>query len=104
MSGGVFLDGALNRVFGTALTGLSWATPLTSYAIVCRVNMRHHPSGARGVCSFCTKSLRKDRIEVMGFRLHLVCADNVATVLGKVKAFNQWKMAHPQSRSFELTA
>jgi hypothetical protein len=40
----------------------------------------------------------------MGFRLHLVCADNVASVLGKVKAFNEWKRTHPQVQPFELTA
>jgi hypothetical protein len=40
----------------------------------------------------------------MGFRFHLLCADNVASVLGKVKAFNQWKKTHPQAKTFELTA
>jgi len=39
----------------------------------------------------------------MGFRLHLLCADNVANVLGKVKAFNRWKKSHPQLQPFELT-
>jgi hypothetical protein len=56
-------------------------------------------------CSFCNKEVvRADRIDLMGFRLHLVCANNVATVLGKVKAFNQWKRAHPQAQALELTA
>ena len=59
----------------------------------------------RGVpCSFCNKSLRSDRIDVMGFHFHLLCANNVASVLGKVKAFNRWKRAHPQVTTFELTA
>jgi hypothetical protein len=40
----------------------------------------------------------------MGFHFHLLCADNVASVLGKVKAFNQWKKTHPQVTTFELTA
>ena len=40
----------------------------------------------------------------MGFRLHLLCADDVANVLGKVKAFNLWKRAHPQEHPLELTA
>jgi hypothetical protein len=40
----------------------------------------------------------------MGLRFHLVCADNVANVLGKVKVFNQWKRDHPQAQAFELTA
>jgi hypothetical protein len=56
-------------------------------------------------CSFCNKDVvESDRIDLMGFRLHLVCADNVALVLGKVKAFNQWKKAHPQAQALELTA
>jgi len=63
-----------------------------------------HASAKHGVsCSFCNKSLRKDRIDVMGFRLHLLCADNVANVLGKVKAFNLWKKAHPQGQSSRIT-
>jgi hypothetical protein len=40
----------------------------------------------------------------MGFRLHSLCADNIAQVLGKVQAFNQWKKSHPQGQSSELTA
>jgi hypothetical protein len=40
----------------------------------------------------------------LGFRFHLLCADNVADVLGKVKAFNEWKKSHPQAQTFELTA
>jgi hypothetical protein len=64
-----------------------------------------HARGKTGVsCSYCNKSLRRDRIDVMGFRFHLLCANNVASVLGKVKAFNQWKRAHPQEKTFELTA
>lgn len=64
-----------------------------------------HISVKRGVfCSFCNKSLRSDRIDVMGFRLHVLCADNVANVLGKVKAFNQWKKSHPRMQAVELTA
>jgi len=39
----------------------------------------------------------------MGFRFHLLCANNLASVLAKVKAFNQWKKAHPQGKTFELT-
>jgi hypothetical protein len=59
----------------------------------------------RGVhCSFCNKSLRSDRVDVMGFHFHLLCANNVASVLGKVKAFNQLRKAHPQVTNFELTA
>jgi hypothetical protein len=61
--------------------------------------------GMRGLpCSYCSKNLRKDRVDVMGFRLHRVCADNIANVLGKVKTFNQWKRTHPQLNSLELTA
>jgi hypothetical protein len=63
-------------------------------------------SGKAGVsCSFCNKKvIRADRIDVMGFRFHSLCADNVATVLGKVKAFNAWKRTHPQAQNVELTA
>ena len=63
-------------------------------------------SAKRGAsCSFCNKNLMSaDRIDLMGFRLHVVCADNVATVLGKVKAFNQWKRTHSQTQQLELTA
>jgi hypothetical protein len=62
-----------------------------------------HPSGKSGVsCSFCENVVLRDGTEIMGFRLHLACADNVAAVLGKVEAFNQWKKAHAQA--LELTA
>jgi hypothetical protein len=41
----------------------------------------------------------------MDFRFHRQCAINVATVLGKVKAFDQLKTAnHDQKPLFELTA
>jgi hypothetical protein len=64
-----------------------------------------HPSVKSGAsCSFCNKRLLSDRIDVMGFRFHPLCADNVANVLGKVKAFNQWKLTHPKAHTFELTA
>jgi hypothetical protein len=65
--------------------------------------MRSH-SQRRGVlCSFCHKSLRNDRIDVMGFRLHILCANDVASVLDKVRAFNLWKRAHGHGKPFELT-
>jgi len=65
--------------------------------------MRHSPVRKGLACSFCNKSLRTDRIDVMGFRFHSLCADNVANVMGRVKAFNKWKKAHPQVQTFELT-
>jgi len=64
-----------------------------------------HSSGKRGVpCSFCSRDILTDRIDIMGFRLHRDCADKLGAVLGKVKAFNQWEKAHPRERAFELTA
>jgi hypothetical protein len=66
--------------------------------------MRHHSGRGLLSCSYCNKNLRKDRVDVMGFRLHRVCADNIANVLDKVRAFNEWKRTHPPVRPFELTA
>jgi hypothetical protein len=73
-------------------------------AVVVELEMRN-PFG-KGVvsCSFCDKSISADKIEIMEFRFHRICADNVAEALRKTMAFNDWKKAHPRWQSSELAA
>jgi hypothetical protein len=63
-----------------------------------------YASGGACNCSFCNRIIRENKIDVMGFQLHLLCAENVVNVLGKVRSFNEWKKHHPRERSFELLA
>ena len=61
--------------------------------------------GKTGVlCSFCNKKITSDRLEILGFRFHRACADDVAEVLGKVKTFSKWIDIHPRLQSSELGA
>jgi len=61
-------------------------------------------SKQRGVsCSFCNKSVESDGAEIMGLRLHRVCANNLAAVLAKVKNLDQLK-AQSRERTLGLTA
>ncbi len=63
-----------------------------------------YSNGGACNCSFCNTIIRENKIDMMGFQLHLMCAENVANVLGKVRSFNEWKKHHPREQSSELVA
>jgi hypothetical protein len=62
------------------------------------------PKGLLFGCSFCGDSIVEGGIDVMDFRFHQICAENVARVLGQAKAYAIWRSAHLPNSGFDLVA
>jgi hypothetical protein len=70
-----------------------------------RVTVPHSsPKGLLIGCSFCGENIVEGRIDVLEFRFHQTCAENVAMVLSQAKAYATWKSVHPQNPGFDLVA
>jgi hypothetical protein len=59
--------------------------------------------GRMASCSFCKKKIAKDGIDIIDFHFHKACANSIFKTLGMVKKYGEWRAAHPQELSPEIT-